>query len=206
MDACRRVGQPVIVRHIWNREDVSNGLAIECPACYDKAYDQPRGDCPVCFGIGLVSVELDPTGELYIDTKGQLVLGDPGTHIRAPHFGGFGEPYLTFVIQADTSVDVLRKDEQGILDQTYDVTAIAPWFPTLGDNDLCTNVVLGGDGVTIDTIGDRYQLKRVQQITVRGFGARPHYIAGGQIYLLQQSCSMNKIPNNNILYQVPAEI
>jgi len=59
-------------------------------------------------------------------------------------------------------------------------------------------------GSIIET-GDRFQLKLVQQVTVRGFGkmGRPQ---GGQAYMVAQTFQMSKAPTNSSLYDVPLNI
>lgn len=212
MDLCRRMGQPVVFRHLYSREDVFNGDAQQCPACWDPAYDQPRNDCPVCFGFGFASIEPSPDLAAYIDSSGQLVQaplsGDTPVPeddwVRAPRFGGFAEPVLTWMIEPDVAVDVFRINEQGVLIQTYDAQGTAPWYPHLGDNDLCINVTLAPNDYTIIDAQDRFQLKLVQQVTIRGFGhlGRP---PGGQAFLVAQTFEMSKAPTNSSLYDVPIE-
>lgn len=202
MDACLRLGQSVVVRHVWNRDDVNSGLAKQCPACYNSAYDQTRGDCPVCFGVGFVSVA-NNTSDLYINTQGKIVTGDPGTGVLAPLWGGFDQPFLTRIIEPDVTEDIFRINEQGILVRTYDATGVAPWYPTLGDNDLCVNITVDPRTGALLTTEDRFQLKKVQQVTIRGFGNRARNVAEVQPYLVQQNYQMNKLPLDNVFYTVP---
>jgi len=205
MDACRRLGQPVVFRHMWNRNDVENGLAKLCPSCYDDVYEQVRNDCAVCYGVGYVSIEDDPN--LWITTTNTLVTSDPGTGIHAPLYGGFDQPYLTWMMEPDVAVDVFRITEQGVMVRTYDAQGVAPWYPKLGDNDLCINVEIESDNSTALTAGDRFQLKMTQQVTVRGFGIRSNRIQTGspQSYMVAQTFQMSHIPanTNNILEKVP---
>lgn len=206
MDICRRMGQPVVFRHMFQREDVEAGTAKQCPSCYDEAYDQVRNDCAVCYGFGFVSVEDNPQN-FWIDTFGQIQLSanpDPAW-VRAPRYGGFAAPYLTWMVEPDVAVDVFRINEQGVMVQTYDATGIAPWYPALGDNDLCVNVSVGNDGYTVTATHDRFQLKQVQQITIRGFGKRAPVSAAGNPYEVAQSFQMSKSPDNAQLYNVPVD-
>ena len=203
MDACLRLGQAVILRHRWNLDDVDAGLAKKCPACYNSGYDETRVDCPVCFGTGYVSVANNTSG-LYIDTRGQIVSSDPGTHVLAPLYGGYDEPLLTWLIEPDVAVDVFRISESGTMIRTYDAQGVAPWNPILGDNDLCINVTLSPHTNEIDTLEDRFELKMVQQVTIRGLGRRARFIATYQPYLVQQTFRMEKLPSNSIWYTVPA--
>lgn len=204
MDSCRRLGQPVVFRHMYGREDVLAGIAKQCPACYSATYDQVRNDCPVCHGFGFVSVEDNPEN-LYIDTRGLIVTGDPGTGIKAPRYGGFAVPILTWMMEPDVAVDVFRINEEGVMVQTFDAQGVAPWYPQLGDNDLCINVTLGTDGYTILDTNDRFQLKRVQQVTIRGFGRQARYGSSGQPFLVAQTFEMSKAPTNSALYDVPVD-
>lgn len=203
-DMTRRMGQPVIARHMWNRDDVNNNLAKPCPACYDGSYDQVRHDCLICFGQGFVSTENEITGGVYIDSNGQRTT-DPSSGVRAPRYGGFDQPYLVWLIEPDVIEDEFKINEQGVLVRTYDATGIAPWFPKLGDNDLCINVLLDQTGYNVSTPGDRFQLKMVQQITVRGLGSIAKPTTGNQVYLVNQKFRMNKLPLESVLYSVPID-
>ena len=206
MDLCRRMGQPVVVRHMFSIEDVDAGIAQQCPACYDSVYDQVRGDCPVCYGVGFASVVLNNASPpLWITTQGTVVQASsqPAGSIKAPQYGGFGVPYLTWLVEPDVAVDVFRISGEGVMTQQYDAQGFAPWTPTLGDNDLCINVEVDKGGFTIVEALDRFQLKKVQQVTVRGFGRRTAPGSLGQPLLIGQTFEMNKIPTTTQLAKVP---
>lgn len=206
MDICRKMGQPVIWRHMYGQEDVTAGVAKTCPACYNTAYGQVRNDCPVCWGFGFVSVEDNPL-PLWVTTDGLVVESDsqPSGTVRAPRYGGFAVPFLTWLMEPDVAVDVFQINKQGVMVQTYDAQGVAPWYPTMGDNDLCVNVALEGDGFNIIETLDRFQLKRVQQITIRGFGKRARPSANGQPYQVAQSFQMSKSPTNTQVYNIPVD-
>lgn len=206
MDLCRRMGQPVVFRHMYSLEDVTAGVAKECPACFDDTYSQTRRDCPVCYGFGFVSVEDNPD-PLWIDQNGQIQqTSTPAAGwVKAPRYGGFAVPYLTWLVEPDVAVDVFRINDQGALTQVYDAQGMAPWTPTLGDNDLCVNVSVAGDGFTIVEAFDRFQLKLVQQVTIRGFGKRMSPGSNGNPFLVAQTFQMNKMPTNQHLYDVPLD-
>lgn len=198
------MGQPVILRHMYGLEDVAAGVAKQCPACFDPAYNQTRSDCVVCYGQGFVSVADNPDG-LFIDQNGQIQSTSGPGWVPAPQYGGFSVPFLTWMVEPDIAVDVFRINDQGVMVQQYDAQGMAPWFPTVGDNDLCINVTLANDGFTILETLDRFQLKRVEQITVRGFGKRSTPGSNGQPHLVAQSFQMNKVPSTNKLYAVPTD-
>ena len=211
MDFVRKMGQPVVLKHQWNNEDVRQELAKECPACFDPAYKQTRNKCPVCFGIGFVSTEDDDLTNLYIE-EGELVLqADQINEVRAPKYGGYGPGYITWLIEPDTPVDIFKINEQGVMVQTQSAQGVAPWFPELHDNDLAINVRLT-DNLKIEDVNqydqnyynrtyDRYQLKLTNPITIRGFGKR----AVDQEYKVQQTFEMAHVPKDNILYKVPLD-
>jgi len=209
MDLCRRNGQPVVIRHMYSMDDVETNEAKQCPACFDSAYGQTRNDCPVCHSFGFVSVEDNPSEPfIWITTAGLLVQTDTpeGAWVRAPRYGGFGVPKLTWLMEPDVAVDVYRINEQGVMVQTYDAQGVAPWYPRLGDNDLCINVELAHDGYTIANELERFQLKLVQQITMRGLGrlGQQRYV-GNQPFYVAQSFQMSKAPTNSALYEVPVD-
>lgn len=209
MDVCRKMGQPVVYRHMWNEDDSEAGVAKRCPACYDEAYDQTRGDCPVCFGFSWVSVEDSINQDLWITPAGVVVEDiDPDpSWVRAPRYGGFAESALTWLMEPDVAVDVFRISDQGTMVRTYEAVGVAPWYPLLADNDLCINVELAPDDYSIIATGDRFQLKMVQPMTVRGFGKRGRPPgSGGQAYRVAQTFQMAKVPNNNNLYEVPHDV
>ena len=208
LELCLKMGQPVVLRHMWNEDDEEGGTAQRCPACFNDVYDQVRNDCPVCYGFGWASVEESPNLLLWIDTSGQLVrTASPGTGwVRAPRYGGFGAPSLTWLMEPDVAVDVFRIAAPGTLVRTYEAVGVAPWFPRLGDNDLCVNVDLAPNDYEIVGTGDRFQLKMVQQITMRGLGKRGRLKnQTGQAFLVSQSFQMAKAPDNSSLYDVPVD-
>ena len=198
MDMCRRHGEPVVFMHQFNENDVEAGIAKVCPYDYDDDYGATRENCPVCFGVGFVSMEDDPNA--WLDSNGNTVYGsDPGTGVHAPLYGGYGPRYLTWMVEPDAAVDVFRISDQGVMVQTQQAQGFAAWFPALGDNDLVVNVNLSRDGFTITDEEDRFQLKRVNPVTVRGFGRRATF----QQFQVSQTFEMARIPTNNILQQVP---
>ena len=207
MDAILRVGQPVFHRHVYGLQDVDSSVAKKCPACWDEAYSQTRFDCPVCYGQGFVSVENNPD-TIWITQAGLLIeqsSPDSGW-IRAPRYGGFGKPTLTYVIQPDIAVDVFRLNDIGALVQQYDSKAFAPWNPTMGDNDILIDVDLwNGDDFTNQGEYDRFSIKMAEQMTVRGQGKNNHGSKLGQPFLLGQTFEMTKVPLHNVLNNVPAD-
>jgi len=110
-------------------------------------------------------------------------------------------------MEPDVAVDVFRISDQGTMVRTFDATGVAPWFPNLSDNDLCVNVQLSQNDYSIISTHDRFQLKMVQPITMRGFGKRGRPSGqGGQAFRVAQSFQMSKAPTNTSLYDVPVDV
>lgn len=194
----RRYGEPVVYFEAWELDDLPSGEAIRCPACVDSVYEQARADCEVCYGTTLVSSVFDPTH--WIDSNGYLTLTPTG--LRAPAFGGYREPVLTRLIQPDVSTDVFRINDQGVLVRTQNALGIAYWSPTMGDNDMVIDVVLSQDQNTVVSLGERFLLKLVNPMTVRGWGRRAH----DQAYNIGQNFQMNTLPLEDIHYTIPVPV
>lgn len=223
MDFCRKMGESIMLKHQYNNKDFNAGMAYlddnnlteddpipadadpllakHCPACWQDEYDRARSGCPVCFGVGFVSLLYDDITNKWIDSNGQLVSGDPGTHQQAPKYGGFGPGFVTWLVEPDVAVDVFRINEQGVMVQTENAQGVAPWYPDLGDNDLCINVDLDPTETVITDIQDRFQLKLTNPNTIRGFGTRGNY----QDYKVSQAFAMARIPENTNWYDVPVD-
>lgn len=199
MDQMRRTGEPVIHKHRYNSGDATAGLAKNCPACWDDIRGASRGDCMVCFNSRYVSLENDPAQ--WIDESGYLT--DIPTDLPAPLYGGYGPPFLTWMVEPDTSVDVFQVNNQGVLVNTQQAQGYAPWYPRMGDNDLIINVRLSTDDFTIQEIQERYELKKVNPQTVRGLGR----IANYQDYYIGQQFEMARIldTSGDARSQVPIE-
>lgn len=206
LGSCKHLGAPVVWRHAYGLQDLDSGVAKRCPACYSTTYKQGRSDCPVCYGTALVSVEDNPE-TFWIDSDGLIIEAgsQPAGTVRAPRFGGFAIPYLTWLVEPDVKVDTFRLNEQGALVQQYDAKAFAPWTPTMGDNDLLINVSLGLSGYDVVGTHDRFTLKQVAQVTSRGLGKRGVPKPLGQPFLVMQSFEMNKVAINHPFNAVPVD-
>lgn len=55
-EVMRRMGTPVVIKHMYNDDDVEAGVAEPSPN-FSNIYKQTRADDPVSFGSGFVSVE-----------------------------------------------------------------------------------------------------------------------------------------------------
>jgi hypothetical protein len=208
LETMRRLGTPVVVKHMYSDRDVKNGDARRSPSM-DSVYDQVRHDDPLSYGVGFVGIE-DASDEWYDTRTGEIIISasDPGTgYLRAPMYRGFGQGYLTWIIEPDVAEDMFKLTDAGVMVQTQTATAQAPWFPEINDNDLLINVIIGRDG-RITATEERYQAKMTNPVTMRGHqrrGRREGTEDGGNRFMIGQSFEMTLIPRTDILYDVPVD-
>jgi hypothetical protein len=207
-ETMRRMGTPVLVKHMYNDRDVQNGIAKASPN-FDDIYKQTRHDDPISHGIGFVSVE-DSEDEWVSPDGKTIVVSDttPGAgYTKAPRYRGFGPGYLIYMIQPDVAEDVFKLTETGVLIKVQEATAQAPWWPEINDNDLIINVTIGR-GEKIEDTHERYQAKMSNPITMRGYdrrGRREYSEDGGNRYVVNQQFQMTLIPKHDVLYNVETD-
>lgn len=206
-DAMHRFGTPVIVKHMYNADDATAGIAEPSPD-FSPIYGQSRNDDPLSHGVGYVSVEKSPN-EWYDLASGEIVVAntDPGAGFaQAPKYRGFGPGYLTYIIEPDAAQDVFKLSEAGALIKVQIAQAQAPWFPEINDNDLIVNVILK-DGLVAQTL-ERFQAKMTNPISIRGLdrmGRREYTEDGGNRFLINQQFEMTLIPSNTELMLVETD-
>lgn len=201
VEMMRRMGQPCVHRHRFNLEDLRDGFTLDlpdiheeiavkrCPACFDGDYEQTRADCPVCYGVGLCSVE-DAEGQ-WINSRGRISTIE--TAYPAPKWKGFGPPTLTWSIQPDVQQDIFRLNQQGVLVRLETSRVQSPWLPHMHDGDLLFNVRLKPNSFDVAEVIQRYELKLSQPQTLRGFGQ----IARDRDFLVNQSYEMVRLPEHH---------
>lgn len=206
-DAMRRMGNPVVIKHMYTDEDAELGIAERSPNFQDP-YGQVRNEDPFSYGTGFVSVEKSP--DEWVSPTGVIVrsLGRPEAgYVRAPRYRGFGPGYLTYVIEPDAAEDMFKLGSGGALIKIQTATVQAPWYPDVGDNDLIVNVILDGAGRVLQT-KERYQAKQTNPISVRGRdrgGRREYSEDGGNRYVINQQFEMTLVPTTNILQKVETD-
>ena len=213
METMRRMGTPVLIKHMYNVDDVSTGEATRSPN-YDTIYNQTRHDDPISYGVGYVSTETahdEWIGPATEEDGSELVISGnrPSEEWEpAPLYRGYGPGYLTYVILPDAPVDVFKLTDEGALIKTQQARIQLPWYPPVGDNDLLIVVELDAGEKIIETY-ERYQLKQVNPITMRGrdrWGRREvSFPAAGNRFLVGQYCEANKIPETDPLYLVECD-
>lgn len=208
LDAMRRVGTPVVVKHMYNDQDFKEGAAIRT-STFASAYGQARHDDPLSYGVGFASTELSPN-EWFNATTGELVEAStsPGSGwVQAPLYRGFGPGYLIWIIEPDVAEDLFKITDAGVLIKTQSATAQAPWFPEINDNDLIVNVTIDRKHNIVET-HERFQSKMSSPVSIRGhqrYGRREYTEDGGNRFVVGQQFEMALVPKTDVLYQVPID-
>jgi hypothetical protein len=210
METMRRMGTPVLLKRLYTVRDVDHGRARRSPA-WDDDYKQVRAHDPLSHGVGFVSIDDSPAEWYDPSTFEILNTPDPtnpnGIPQPAPLYRGYGPGFLTYVILPDRAENVFKLDPRGVLTRTQDATVQLPWWPLVGDNDLLITVQINRHGKVIDSF-ERYQLKQVTPITMRGSeqgdGSREFdgANAGGNRFWVGQECEATKVPDEDPIYDV----
>lgn len=221
LETMRRMGTPVLIKHMFTIEDVEKGVA-EPSVGLDTIYQQPIHDDQLSYGIGFVSTQKSTRGEWIkpaTETEvAQLVIREePEPEWEAaPLYRGFGPGYLTYAILPDAPEDRYKLTEEGALIRVQQARLQLPWYPQVSDNDLLIPVEIDSSERIVQTF-ERYQLKQVYPITMRGAAALQrdglgrreqdtiNMTAGGNRHLVAQQCEANKVPETDPIYQVETD-
>lgn len=201
----RRMGQPVVVKHMFTDYDVKLGIAQTSPVL-DPTYGQTRNWDPYSYGTGYCSVQTS-TNEWISPNGGRIITADiqpAANYAPAPKYRGYGPGYLTYLIEPDVPMDIFKLSSAGALTKIQTQTVVSGWFPEINDNDLVINVELDHQGNVKDA-KERYQAKKTQPISIRGLDrkGRQEYSADhGNRFVVNQNFEMNAIPETSVLYQV----
>jgi len=194
-DYLRRQGQPIVHLHFLNPDDVRKGIAEPCPLSYNSTYNHSRSSCPVCFGVGFVTIADDPTRWITDDGK----ISTEPTNTPMPRYGGFSDPALTWAVLPDAAIDVYMFNDAGVLTRTQQAQAFTYWTPDMQDNDLIIAVEIASNGRDVIGQQDRWQAKQVMPQTLRGFGRRATY----QQHKVGQQFEMTLIDQDSPFWEVP---
>lgn len=114
--------------------------------------------------------------------------------------GGYADGTLTPVTFGDVQEDLFRPNAQGILIHERHPGLTAPWIPDMGDADLIIVVEVNNNG-GITEIGDRFELREVNPVTMRGPGF--HNTKHMKLFKVNQEAMIDLLPFGHPLYQVP---
>lgn len=208
METMRRMGTPVLLKHKFNIDDVSEEKAQISPR-FDTVYGQGSHDDPISNGVGFVSVETS-RGEWIDPATGGIVITDNPTQtlLPAPTYRGYGPGYLTYVILPDAPEDIYKTSEEGALIKIQQARVQLPWWPLMGDNDIMIVVELDESENVINSF-ERYELKQVQPISMRGrdrHGRREvEALSAGNRHFVGQYCEATKVPETDVIYKVEVD-
>lgn len=221
LETMRRMGTPVLIKHLYTIEDVEKGVA-EPSVGLDTVYQQAIHDDQLSYGTGYVSVERAPRGEWIkpateTENPELVIQEEPEPEWEAaPLYRGYGPGYLTYAILPDAPEDRYKLTEEGALIRTQQARLQLPWYPQVADNDLLIPVEIDAAERILQTF-ERYQLKQVAPITMRGAAALQRdglgrrevdtigMTAGGNRHLVGQQCEANKVPETDPIYKVETD-
>lgn len=207
LDTMRRFGTPVIIKHMYNAEDVEKGIAERSPN-YSLAYGQTRHNDPLSHGVGFVSVEKS-TNE-WVSPTGSLVVSNtsPGTgYTPAPKYRGYGPGYLTYVIIPDVSEDMFKLAENGALIKIQQAKVQMGWYPEANDNDLMIIVEID-HAENVTRTRERYLLKMTNPASMRGIdrrGRREYTEDFGNRHVTDQFFETTIVPSSDPIYNVETD-
>lgn len=207
-ETMRRVGTPIIVKHMYTVKDVDSGVA-QPSQNMSKAYNQPRHNDPISHGIGYSSVELSDN-EWITPTGNDIIVSgsNPGAgYIRAPKYRGFGPGYLTYAVLPDVAEDYFKLSNTGALIKVQSAQVQMAWFPDVNDNDLIITCRVDRNFQVIETY-ERYQAKMTNPISIRGLdrqGRREYSEDFGNRHVIGQTFEMSLIPENDELMKVEVD-
>jgi hypothetical protein len=118
------------------------------------------------------------------------------------YLGGYDDGKILFVTIGDAAVDEFRLTEQGLLIHQDKPGLVAPWFPTLADEDLIIRATFSAQGWEVEDTHERYVLREVTPVTMRGFEPQVQRGRRGE-FKVNQEAQIDKIPLGSNLYDVP---
>lgn len=208
LDTMRRFGSPVIIKHMYNDQDVQAGIAEKSPN-FSSVYGQPRHNDPLSHGVGFVSVEKSKDEWIKPDGSGIVVAKtSPGAgYVPAPKYRGYGPGYLTYVIMPDVAEDVFKLSEVGALIKVQNAQVQMGWYPEVNDNDLLVICRIDNAERVVETY-ERYLLKMTNPLSMRGLdrkGRREYTEDFGNRHVTDQSFEMTLLPSNEELQNVEVD-
>lgn len=113
--------------------------------------------------------------------------------------GGYDDAQVVYATFSDATEDRIRIGPTGVLLFDREPQVVFPWLPDIGNGYLIIQAEFDEDNQTIiDTI-DRYVLKEVTPVTIRGFQRKVQTVE----FKVQQNSQMDRVPDFDLLYDVP---
>lgn len=113
--------------------------------------------------------------------------------------GGWADGQIAYVTFSDATENTIRVGPQGVLLFDREPQMVAPWLPEMGNGDLIVTADFDDNTFDILQERDRFTLKEVTPVTLRGFQKKVQTVE----YRVQQSAQVDRVPDFDILYNVP---
>jgi len=113
--------------------------------------------------------------------------------------GGYADAQIIYATFSDATEDRIRVGPQGVLMFDREPQVIFPWLPDMGNGDLLITADFEPDTVTVIDTDDRYVLKEVTPVTIRGFQRKVQTVE----FKVQQNAQIDRVPDGDHLYDVP---
>lgn len=208
LDLMRWMGTPVLIKHMFNDDDVQAGRAIASPN-FSSVYKQTRKDDPISYGVGYVSVET--SFNEWVSPDGELVVGptsSPGAGFTpAPKYRGYGPSFLTYVVFPDAAEDVFKPSPTGVLIRIQRAQVQMGWYPEVNDNDLIVVAEIDSAENIVAT-HERYLARMTNPVSIRGYdqhGRREYSEDFGNRRIINQQFETDLLPSNHVLYGVETD-
>lgn len=120
------------------------------------------------------------------------------------YVGGFGDPTIVFVTIQDTAQNTVKIGPQGVLLMDQHPQLTAPWLPLMGDGDLIILADFTPGSYEILDTHERYELREVKPITIRGPEFRTSSTTLKRLRISQDS-QVDRLPYGHQFYDVPIE-
>lgn len=115
------------------------------------------------------------------------------------YLGGFADGVIVWVTFSDATENRIRVGPNGVLMFDREPQMVAPWIPDMGNSDLIITADFEPDTFDIVEERDRYTMKEVTPVTVRGFQRQVQT----KEFRVQQNSQIDRVPDGDIFYQVP---
>lgn len=113
--------------------------------------------------------------------------------------GGWADGQIAYVTFSDATENRIKVGPQGVLLFDREPQMVAPWVPEMGNGDILVTADFDHDTFEVLEEKDRYTLKEVTPVTIRGFQEQVQTVE----YRVQQSAMIDRVPDFDLLYNVP---
>jgi hypothetical protein len=113
--------------------------------------------------------------------------------------GGYADAQIVYATFSDVTEDRIRVGPQGILMFDREPQVVFPWLPDMGNGDLLISAEFEPATETVIDTEDRYVLKDVTPITIRGYQRKVQTVE----FKVQQNAQVDRVPDGDVLYNVP---